>query len=202
MGKISLTMMERLPAYLNYLETARDNNIKNISATKIAKDMRLGEVLVRKELSKMSGNGRPHLGYVVNDLINDIEKFIDTNQNTKAVIIGAGKLGRALMGYPGFRKFGVDVIAAFDSDLDKIDSVTIHNISNLKKFVADNDVKIGIITVPKDNADEAYDLLISSKIRAVWNFAPVTLKPVSNVLVKNENLAVSLSYLNMLLKAK
>lgn len=199
---ISNAMMNRLPLYLNYLENAKQNGVKSVSATIISKDLGLGEVLVRKELGVVSGKGKPRVGYKVNSLLKDFDNFFHTNKTSKAVIVGAGKLGRALMGYKRFSHVGVEILGAFDSDVDKIDNKKIFSINKLKKFIEEKKVQIGIITVPRENAIEAYNLLLDAGVKAIWNFAPIELKSTENVIVKQENLALSLAYLNIMYHKK
>ena len=197
---ISIAMMNRLPLYLDYLMMLESKGIETISATTLARDMGLGEVLVRKELSVISGNGKPRIGYKTSSLIKDFDTFLHVNKKTKAVIVGAGKLGRALLGYKKFNKFGVDVLAAFDNDIDKIDNKKIFSINRLPSFIKDNKVEIGIITVPVENAQDVYNLLVENNIKGVWNFAPISLKKVPGIIVKQQNLALSLAHLNIMLK--
>ena len=197
---ISFAMMNRLPLYLDYLLNLETKGIENVSATVLAKDMGLGEVLVRKELSVISGKGKPRIGYKTSSLIKDFDNFLQVDTTTKAVIVGAGKLGRALLGYNRFNKFGVDILAAFDSDIDKIDNKKIYSMNRLKTFIKDNKVKIGIITVPKENAVEVYETLVDAGVKGIWNFAQVILKKKAGVIVKQQNLALSLAHLNIMLR--
>ena len=197
---ISFAMMNRLPLYLDYLLNLETKGIENVSATVLAKDMGLGEVLVRKELSVISGKGKPRIGYKTSSLIKDFDNFLQVGTTTKAVIVGAGKLGRALLGYTRFNKFGVDILAAFDSDIDKIDNKKIYSMNRLKTFIKDNKVKIGIITVPKENAVEVYETLVDAGVKGIWNFAQVILKKKAGVIVKQQNLALSLAHLNIMLR--
>ena len=197
---ISFAMMNRLPLYLDYLLNLETKGIENVSATVLAKDMGLGEVLVRKELSVISGKGKPRIGYKTSSLIKDFDNFLQVGTTTKAVIVGAGKLGRALLGYTRFNKFGVDILAAFDSDIDKIDNKKIYSMNRLKTFIKDNKVKIGIITVPKENAVEVYETLVDAGVKGIWNFAQVILKKKVGVIVKQQNLALSLAHLNIMLR--
>ena len=197
---ISFAMMNRLPLYLDYLLNLETKGIENVSATVLAKDMGLGEVLVRKELSVISGKGKPRIGYKTSSLIKDFDNFLQVGTTTKAVIVGAGKLGRALLGYNRFNKFGVDILAAFDSDIDKIDNKKIYSMNRLKTFIKDNKVKIGIITVPKENAVEVYETLVDAGVKGIWNFAQVILKKKVGVIVKQQNLALSLAHLNIMLR--
>ena len=197
---ISFAMMNRLPLYLDYLLNLETKGVENVSATVLAKDMGLGEVLVRKELSVISGKGKPRIGYKTSSLIKDFDNFLQVDTTTKAVIVGAGKLGRALLGYNRFNKFGVDILAAFDSDIDKIDNKKIYSMNRLKTFIKDNKVKIGIITVPKENAVEVYETLVDAGVKGIWNFAQVILKKKVGVIVKQQNLALSLAHLNIMLR--
>ena len=197
---ISFAMMNRLPLYLDYLLNLETKGVENVSATVLAKDMGLGEVLVRKELSVISGKGKPRIGYKTISLIKDFDNFLQVDTTTKAVIVGAGKLGRALLGYNRFNKFGVDILAAFDSDIDKIDNKKIYSMNRLKTFIKDNKVKIGIITVPKENAVEVYETLVDAGVKGIWNFAQVILKKKVGVIVKQQNLALSLAHLNIMLR--
>ena len=102
--KISKMLLMRLPAYLNYIKSLPDSRT-NISATKIAQALGLGEVLVRKDLAKVSNGGRRKVGYVCADLIDDIEKFMSRVKTTDAVIVGIGKFGLLLLDYDGFEAY-------------------------------------------------------------------------------------------------
>lgn len=197
---ISFAMMTRLPLYLDYLMTLEAKGVQNVSATMVARDMGLGEVLVRKELSVISGKGKPRVGYKTSTLIKDFDSFLHVNKKTKAVIVGAGKLGRALLGYDQFKKFGVDILAAFDNDKKVIDNKKIFSIDVLPKFIKEHKIKIGIITVPKDHAVEVYNLLVENGIKGIWSFAPIILKKIPGIIVKQPNLALSLAHLNIMLR--
>ena len=114
--------------------------------------------------------------------------------------MGAGKLGRALLDYDGFENFGVRIIAGFDRNEQAIrlgnTSKEILPISEFHVFCEANEVKLGIITVGQGSAQEVCDMMVSGGITAIWNFAPCSLKVPSGVLLQQENLALSLAYLN------
>ncbi len=189
----------RLPQYLEYLRGLPDS-YSTISATAIAKGLSLGEVQVRKDLAAVSGAGKPKIGYVRDKLIGDLERHLGYERLTNAVLVGAGKLGRALLDYDGFEAFGVKIVAGFDCNEQVIrmgnSSKSIFPIKTLKTYCAENDVKLGIITVGQGSAQSVCDRLVESGIAAIWNFAPCALKVPSGVLLKQENLALSLAYLN------
>ena len=200
--KVSKQLLKRLPLYLNHLKSLPENS-ENISATAIAKALDLGDVQVRKDLARVSDGGRRRTGRDREQLIKDIESFLDFATTTDAIIIGAGKLGQALLDYRGFEKTGMNLIAGFDVKPKPVYSERgkpIYPVTQLKSFCSSKNIRIGIIAVPVENAQEACDLLVSCGIRAIWNFAPVYLNVPDHVVVQSENLAVSLTALRMQLK--
>ena len=199
---VSKKLLKRLPVYLHYIKTLPEHT-ENISATRMAKDLGLGDVMVRKDLAKVSNGGRRKLGYVREDLIVDIEKFLDFNSTTDAVVIGAGKLGQALLDYCGFEASGLHIVAGFDLHTSKKytnGGKPIYPITKLAQFCEDNQMAIAVITVPAESAQDVCDELVDCGIRAIWNFAPIHLNVPERIVVQSENLAVSLTALRMQLK--
>ncbi len=187
----------RLPQYLEYLRSLPEIR-RTISATAIAKALSLGDVQVRKDLASVCGVGKPKIGYETDKLIADIESHLGYERLTNAVLVGAGKLGRALLDYDGFEDFGVKIVAGFDCNETVLTKGTkdILPIRDIEVYCREHDVKLGIITVGQGSAQDVCDKLVESGIKAIWNFAPVTLKVPNGVLLKQENLALSLAYLN------
>ena len=187
----------RLPQYLEYLRTLPEIR-RTISATAIAKALSLGDVQVRKDLASVSGAGKPKIGYETDKLITDIESHLGYERLTNAVLVGAGKLGSALLDYDGFEDYGVKIVAGFDCNETVLTKGTkdILPIRDIEVYCREHDVKLGIITVGQGSAQDVCDKLVESGIKAIWNFAPVTLKVPNEVLLKQENLALSLAYLN------
>jgi redox-sensing transcriptional repressor len=105
--EISKAVLRRLPGYLAYLKNIPDTASPYISATAVAAALSMGEVQVRKDLAAVSDGGRPKLGYLRKDLIEDISRFLGYDNTTDAILVGAGKLGRALLGYSGFEEYGL-----------------------------------------------------------------------------------------------
>lgn len=188
----------RLPLYLQYLKSLPKVKGATISATAIAKGLSLGDVQVRKDLAVVSGAGKPKIGYMQETLIADLERHLGYERLTSAVLVGAGKLGRALLDYEGFEAFGVKIVAGFDRDESALQngSKEILPMVELEAFCRSHGIKLGIITVGQASAQEVCDSLVASGVKAIWNFAPVTLKVPDGVLLKQENLALSLAYLN------
>jgi len=190
----------RLPIYLKYL-TSLDDSVVYVSSSTIAKALGLGDVQVKKDLGSISGKGKPKLGYEKVTLISDLKEFITKNNQTKVVLVGVGKLGKALLDYDGFYKFGLSITTAFDSDLTKVgkseQNKSILPIDELGSYCKQNGVAIGIIAVPAKYAQSVCDVLIDSGVKAIWNFAPVKLNVPENVILKQEDLSLSLAYLNL-----
>ena len=203
--EISKSVLKRLPGYLAYLKSIPDGEAVHISATALANALGMGEVQVRKDLAKVSDGGRPKIGYLRESLIEDIEQFLGYDNTTDAVLIGAGKLGQALLDYVGFEAYGLNILAAFDVDptLDhtQVGKPVLH-MDKLESFCKAHKVLMGIITVPAAHAQEVCDSLIRSGIKAVWNFAPTHLDVPEHILVQNENMATSLAVLSMHLQAQ
>jgi len=203
--EISKSVLKRLPGYLSYLKNIPDTASPYISATALANALGMGEVQVRKDLAMVSDGGRPKIGYLRESLIEDISQFLGYDNTTDAILVGAGKLGQALLGYSGFEAYGLNILAAFDADpvADKTDEGRpIYGMEHMESFCRSNKVLMGIITVPSAYAQQVCDQLISCGIKAVWNFAPVHLDVPANILVQNENMATSLAVLSMHLQAQ
>lgn len=198
--EISKSTLKRLPVYLTYLKSMPEDGPVHISATALAAALGMGEVQVRKDLALVSNGGRPKVGYHREGLIQDIESFLDYGSTKDAVLVGAGKLGRALLGYGGFAEYGLNIVAAFDSDDALIGTSKsgkpIMHLSRLEEFCKVHKIRIGIITVPADCAQAVCDKLIGTGIQAIWNFAPKHLDVPENILVQSENMAASLALLS------
>lgn len=198
-SSVTKATLGRVPHYLKFLKELPDDGFEYISATHIARELELGEVQVRKDLNAISGAGKPKLGYVTEELIQKLEDCLGCNRMTSAVLVGAGKLGKALLDYRGFEKFGVKIMAAFDSNetaLSLSGKVEILPISQFEQFCKEHNVKLGIITVGEGSAQTVCEQMVSSGIEAIWNFAPCKLNVPAGTLVQNENLALSLAHLN------
>ncbi len=201
--EISKSVLKRLPGYLTYLRSIPADASPYISATALANALGMGEVQVRKDLAMVCDGGRPKIGYPREQLVDDIEQFLGYDNATDAVLIGAGKLGQALLGYSGFADYGLNILAAFDvSASGEVNGKPIYHIDELENFCRCHKVRMGIITVPVENAQSVCDQLIACGIKAIWTFAPVHLEVPPNILVQQENMATSLAVLSMHLQAQ
>ena len=190
----------RLPGYLQYLRSLPKAKGATISATAIAKGLYLGEVQVRKDLAAVCGSGKPKIGYELETLINDIERHLGYDKLTNAVLVGAGTLGTALLGYDGFREHNFDFVVAFDSNPSKIGAklhgVPVRNVSEMSTLVKRMNIRLAVLTVPQNCAQSCADMLVEAGIRGIWNFSPVKLNVPKNVHVENADLAAGLAALS------
>lgn len=191
--KANAAVFKRLPIYLQFLRGLPEETV-NISAAAIARDIGYGDVQVRKDLALVSGEGKPKTGYEKTRLIKSLEDYLGYSSAKKAVIIGAGKLGLALMDYKGFNEWGLEISAAFDNDEARVNpSNNIFGMESLSGYCEENGIKIGIIAVPAQAAQEVCDRLCEASVKAIWSFAPVSLKVPDGVTVQYENMAASVA---------
>ena len=192
--------LRRLPLYFGYLKQQQERGVSIISSSKIAEDLNLHPVQVRKDMALTRVSGKPRTGFVVDELITDLARLLDYNNLKNAVVIGAGHLGQALLNYRGFHGYGLNLIAAFDTDPaligTEVGDSRVHSLDELEDIVRENQVRIGVITVPIDEAQAVCDLLVDTGIKAIWNFAPTHLQAPDDIIVQNENIAASLSVLS------
>ena len=201
--ELSKAVLKRLPGYLSYLKSLPEDSSPYISATSIANALNMGEVQVRKDLAVVSKAGKPKIGYPRADLMENISRYLCYDNTTDAILVGAGKLGQALLGYSGFQAYGLNILAAFDvAPIQGSKGCPILTMEEMEDFCRENNVHMGIITVPKEYAQQVCDRMIQCGIKAIWNFAPTHLDVPANTLVQNENMATSLAVLSMHLQAQ
>ncbi len=194
-GNLSRATLGRLPFYLRYLR-ARDDEW--VSAAEMARALNLGEVMVRKDLGRVCSQGRPKIGYPRQELVSTLEDILGIRGRVSVVVAGAGKLGRALMRYRGFDDFGLHIVAGFDSDPARLDSqgdCPVLPIEEMEGYCRQRGVRVGVITVSEGAAQTVCDRMVAGGITAIWNFAPYQLQTPRNIVVQNENLALSLAHL-------
>ena len=201
MTDISVTCLQRLPIYLNYLKTLEGDGF--ISSGAIARALGMGEVLVRKDLAYTSAQGRTRVGYKKSELIGALEEFLGCNDKKNAVLIGAGELGSALLAYGGFKNYGIDLIASFDNDEKKtgtqISGKPVYAMSQLKEKIKELVAPLAVICVPASVAQSVADELCDCGVKAILNFAPVLLRVKEGVTVRNIDVAANLAILSSLI---
>ena len=197
---MSRQALQRMPLYLQYLITLREGGKTEVSAPFLAEHFGFTEIQVRKDLAAASSvQGKPKVGFRLLPLIQDIQDVLGFKTDNKAVVVGAGSMGTALLSYKGFREYGIKVTAGFDNKKaligTEIAGITVYDVRDLKSYCKNSGVNIGIITVPSSDAQNVCDLMVKAGIRAIWNFAQIHLNAPKGVLIYNENMAASLAIL-------
>ena len=192
--------LRRLPIYYRRLRQALDQGVEVVSSKDLGESASVPDAQVRKDLSYLELDGRPGVGYNTRTLAADLENFLGLVNDKEAVLVGAGNLGMALALYPGFARYGLRIIALFDSDPAKLgtlpDGRQVLPVEKLSDLVERLQVRIGIIAAPESVAQEVADALVAGGIEVIWNFASCKLKAPADVLVKNEDLAAELATLS------
>ena len=190
--KISEKLINRLTLYHCILTDYIEQNIEYISSKQLAVLLKIDDSQVRKDISVLNNPGKSNVGYIVKELKSSIEKNLGFSKNKKAFIIGAGNLGMALAKYDNFQNYGLNILALFDNDKNKIGKVInnkmILDISKLPNLSRKTNVDIAILTVPRKYAQLMADYLVKANIKYIWNFTPTVLDVPENVQVWNENI--------------
>ena len=192
--------VKRLPAYLQMLRVLQGEGHEYASGTLLATTHSLEPVIVRKDLAVTGVVGIPRRGFPIAELIAAIEQFLGWNNQTKAILVGVGNLGTALLGYQGFETLGLRIAGAFDRDAAKvgkwIQGRKVQPISQLAAFVRRGGIRLGVLTVPATAAQETAELMIRAGIRGIWNFSPARLQLPEGVVTQKEDLAEGLAVLS------
>ena len=194
---VSAAVIRRLPRYHRCLgDLLRDGKLR-ISSSELAKIMDVTASQIRQDLNCFGGFGQQGYGYNIKFLYNKISELLGVKESFNAVIIGAGKLGRALAATHMFERRGVNRLAMFDVDPEiigtKIYDVPVYSVAELGSFCRENNVHIGVLTVPKEAAYEVTDVIVEAGVRGIWNFANMELKLDNpDVIVENIHLGDSL----------
>ena len=190
----------RLSLYYRILDRLHQNRIETVSSDALAKAAGVKPTQLRKDLTYFGQFGTRGLGYKVKSLLTQLSSVLRTTRFQPVILVGAGNLGSALLRYDGFAKEGFEIIAAFDirpegakSGLPK---PKVWPVSELKRFVIENGVKLAILAVPGVAAQEVTNQLVDAGIQAILNFSPLILQVPPNVVVNNVNLAIELENLS------
>lgn len=196
---ISLPGLKRLPKYHALVKNLVLDGHKNVSSTTIAKHLNLEPIIIRKDLEGIQLIGKPKIGYNANDLLNIIATFMGWNRMDELILVGCGDLGSALLRYNGFKERGFKIIAGFDINQTiigtEINDCPIFSLEKLPDLCKRLHLKIGILTVPAEHAQETAELMIESGILGIWNFSPTALDVPEYIRVQREDLLTSLTIL-------
>ncbi len=199
-GRVPVPTLERLATYLRYLVDLQHDNVETISSAEVEEQTGINAAQFRKDLSYFGEFGKPGVGYNVEDLQNRIARILKIDQEQRVLLVGAGNLGSALVGYPGLKEHRFNVVAVFDNNFAKIGrklwDMEILDISRIAEVNAQLRAKIAIVAVPRPAAQQVTNELIESGIRAILNFAPTILRVPEAVVVRNVSFLQELAVLS------
>ncbi|MGL4739561.1 MAG: redox-sensing transcriptional repressor Rex [Sarcina sp.] len=203
---ISMAVIKRLPKYHRYLRELMDNDVDRISSKELSEKIGFTASQIRQDLNCFGDFGQQGYGYNVKALYNEISNILGLDRAYKLVIIGAGNIGQAIANYNQFGKLGFIVEGIFDANPKllgiQIRDIEIKDIDELEGFLEENSIDVGVICVPKVNAQRVANRLIDKGIKAIWNFAPLDLEVPDDVIVENVHLSESMLTLIYLLNEK
>ena len=203
---ISVQTIRRLPQYLRIFYNFHAYGREMVSSTDLAEETHLLPIVIKKDLQAVGAPSKRRAGFKVAGTISVIEQFLGWNNLNKAFLIGVGHLGSALLGFNGFKNHGLEIVAAFDTEPDKvgqtIHGVPVYHTAQLTSIIEKQNLKIAVLTLPSSAAQGVTDTLIAAGIKAIWNFAPVNLKVPADVVVQKEDISSGLAELCAKLKSK
>lgn len=202
---LSVRSIERLPKYLQLACELKETGCKFISSSVLSENFSIDQNNIKKDLSLLKLNGKPNKGYEINEFISALKTVLGTRRVNRAVIIGAGNLGRAIASYPGFVEYGLEIVALFDNDESrvgkKVGGLKVHPMSGIDEIIKGLGVKLAILTVPAKSVNEVAARVYETGIRYFWNFAPVPVKLPEDATIKSENLAAKYMVLSYLINS-
>lgn len=203
MKKVSDSTIGRLSIYLRLLTELESEGIQTLSSEELARRCGTTAAQVRKDLSFFGTFGKRGLGYGVPELIAALRSILGLERRWRVALVGAGKIGAALLGYQDFRRQGFFITAVFDADVDKVgqrwNGLVIQDDAEMENTLRDAAIDIAIVAVPAESAQPVVDRIVSSGVCAILNFAPTKLTVPSGVALKNVNMALELEGLSFAL---
>ena len=200
MRKISESTVGRLSIYLRLLDELHTEGIGTLSSDDLAHRCGTTAAQVRKDLSFFGTFGKRGMGYGVPELMSALRSILGLERRHRVAVVGAGRIGAALLGYQDFRRQGFNIEAVFDTDPGKVgqqwQSLTIRADDELDVALAEEEIDIVIVAVPADAAQQVVDRVIAAGVRAILNFAPIKLRVPESVALKNVNMALELEGLS------
>ena len=197
-------VIARLPVYIQKLNQLVPEGRENVSSQEMAEFLGMTSAQIRKDLSFFGGFGKKGVGYDVINLLESLRSILNLNQIWEVVLVGAGKLGQALLSYQGFSRKGFEIVMAFDNDPNVIGQtiagIKVRDVSEMKILTCPRSIPIAILTVPAANAQEMADQLIHCGVKAILNYAPVTLKVPEGVKLSNIDPVLNLQTFTYYLK--
>ncbi len=199
-SRVPVPTLGRLATYLRVLMDLDRAKVETVSSAEMERQTGINAAQFRKDLSYFGEFGKPGVGYTVLDLQDRITRILKIDRRQPVILVGAGNLGSALVGYPGFQENQMELVAVFDNNPAKVGSVihnlTIQDFRNVKELNQQLNARIAILAVPAVGVQRVADELVQSGVKAILNFAPATLKVPEDVVVRNVSFMQELAVLS------
>ncbi len=196
---VSEAVIHRLPKYYRHLQELQERGVERISSGELSAEMGFNASQIRQDFNCFGGFGQQGYGYRVNSLLHELSQILGLTHVYNIVIVGAGNIGKALARYAAFPQEGYEVKGIFDIREEvigrEINGITVQNVADLPEFLQQNQIDIGVICTPKDNAQKTADVLTQGGVRALWNFAPIDVEA-EKACIENVHLSDSLYVLS------
>ena len=202
--RISEVAVRRLPLYYRHLEGLERAGVERISSSELGRQMGLTASQIRQDINLFGAFGQQGYGYNVHELKENLARILGLDQTYRVIVIGIGNIGHAIVNYHSFTERGFHIEALFDMSPalvgKPIGGVRVEHVRELEEYLAKNPVDIGVICTPRESAQQIADKLVAGGVRAIWNFAPITLNVPSGIPVNHIHLTDSLLMLSYKLK--
>jgi redox-sensing transcriptional repressor len=204
--QIPPVVIDRLPLYARALASLEGQGREVVSSQELGAMLGVTPAQIRKDLSYFGRFGKQGRGYNVLKLLEELRRILGLNRQWRMVLVGIGRLGKAILGYQGFSPQGFRIVEAFDSDAGmigtKVNGLTVHDTARLETLLKDTKVDIGIVAVPAETAQNVIDALVRCGVRAILNYAPIAAQVPKTVQIRRVDPVLALQGMTYYLKAQ
>ena len=197
-------VVQRLPIYVRVLSQLLESKKQVISSHQLGELLQMTPAQIRKDLSYFGRFGKQGRGYNIQFLLDELKQILGIDRAWKACIVGLGRLGRAIINYPGFSPEGFEIVAAFDNDMaqynSKLGNISVQSMEEIAHTVKEKNISIGIVAVPSNQAQSVIDILVDNGITGILNYAPIAPFAPTNVVMKNIDPVLSLQSMTFHMK--
>jgi redox-sensing transcriptional repressor len=203
-GEVPEVVVLRLPQYVRALADLLRRNVQVVSSQQLGAQLQMTPAQIRKDLSYFGRFGKQGRGYPVSYLLGELRQVLGLERTWNTCLIGIGRLGRAIISYPGFTPEGFNIVAAFDAAPSEVGQsigpLVVQPFSDLDSTIRERDIRIGIVAVPANHAQEVIDQLVKCDVSAILNYAPISPQVPEGVHVRNIDPILSLQSMTFYLK--
>lgn len=189
--------LRRLPWYLSYVTLLRERGVDFVSSTQISRELKVDASQIAKDLSFLDIKGKTRIGYEVALLEHKLEEFLGFRHQHRAVMVGTGSLGGALMQDSGLSRYGLEMVAGFDVNPtlvgNRLHGLPVYHVSELNNRIPELRATIGIVAVPVEHAQSVADQLIAAGVKAIWNFTPYRICVPDSIIIANTSIYAHLA---------